>query len=80
MQKVGEDACGNWQGICGPFCSDDTNERRLRLLEFAILTILYWQTVLAITKHPEDGPGIAQIYKPTTRLITFLRGSASDQE
>ena len=25
--KVGRNACGNWQGICGPFCNDDTNER-----------------------------------------------------
>ena len=25
--KVGRDACGNWQGICGPFCNNDTNER-----------------------------------------------------
>ena len=33
--KVGKDACGNWQGICGPFGSDDKNERGLRLLEFA---------------------------------------------
>ena len=33
--KVGIDACGNRQDICGPFCNDDTNERRLRLLEFA---------------------------------------------
>ena len=33
--KVGRDACGNWQGIFGPFCNDDTNERGLRLLEFA---------------------------------------------
>ena len=33
--KVGKDACGNWLGICGPFCNDDTNERGLRLLEFA---------------------------------------------
>ena len=33
--KVGRDACGNWQGICGPVCNDDTNERGLRLLEFA---------------------------------------------
>ena len=22
--KVDQDACGNWQGICGPFCNDDT--------------------------------------------------------
>ena len=33
--KVGRDACGNWQDICGPFCNDDTNERGLGLLEFA---------------------------------------------
>ena len=33
--NVGKDACGNWQGVCGPFSNDDTNERGLRLLEFA---------------------------------------------
>ena len=32
--KVGKDASGSWQGICGLFCNDDTNERGLRLLEF----------------------------------------------
>ena len=34
-RNVGNDACGNWQDICGPFCEDDTNERGLRVLEFA---------------------------------------------
>ena len=33
--NVGKDACENWQGICGPFYNDDTNERELKLLEFA---------------------------------------------
>ena len=33
--KVGKGDCGNWQVICGPFCNDDTNERGLKLLEFA---------------------------------------------
>ena len=33
--KVGKNAYENWQGICEPFCDDDTNERGLRLLEFA---------------------------------------------
>ena len=33
--KVGRDSCAKWQDICGPFCNDDTNERGLRLLEFA---------------------------------------------
>ena len=32
---MNRDACGNWQGVCGPFCNDDTNERGLRLLEVA---------------------------------------------
>ena len=68
--KVGKDAYENWQGICGPFCNDDTNKRGLRHLEFATLTILCWRTLLVITKHPEDGPGVAQM-DDTTRLITF---------
>ena len=38
--KVGREACGNWQGICGHFCNDDTNEKGLRLLEFAIFNNL----------------------------------------
>ena len=36
--KAGKDACGNRQGICGPFCNDDTNERGLRLTEFATIS------------------------------------------
>ena len=28
--NVGKDACENWQGICGPFCNDDTTERELK--------------------------------------------------
>ena len=28
-------------------------------------------TLLVITKHPEDGPGIAQMDNTTARLITF---------
>ena len=38
--KVGRDACGHWQGICGLFCNDDTSERGLRLLEFATFNYL----------------------------------------
>ena len=64
---VGRDACRNWQGICGPFCNDDRNERGLRLLEFATFNDL----VLAKAKHPEDGSGITQMDNTTTRLITF---------
>ena len=34
-------------------------------------TILCRETLLVITKHPEDGPGIAQMDNITARLITF---------
>ena len=34
------------------------------------LTILCWQTLLVITKHPEDGPGIARLDNTTTSFIT----------
>ena len=33
--KVGEDAFKNWTGTCGCYCNPETNERGLRLLEFA---------------------------------------------
>ena len=81
--KVGRDACGNRQGISGPFWNDNTNERGHRLLEFASFNDLVLSstfTVLVITKHPEDGPGKAQVDNTTTRLNTFWWGSASDQE
>ena len=35
------------------------------------LTIWCWRTLLVITKHLEDGPGITQMDNTTTRLITF---------
>ena len=38
--KVGKDAYENLESICRPFCNDDTNERGLRLLEFAIFNDL----------------------------------------
>ena len=44
------------------------------------LMILCWQTLLVITKHPEDGPGSAQMDNTTAMLIIFYWGSASDQE
>ena len=69
--KVGRDACGNWQGICGPFCNDDTNERGLRLLEFATFNDLVLANTFGHHKvsrrwtwHSPNG--ITQ-----TRLITF---------
>ena len=69
--KVGKDAYKNWQGICIPFCHDDTNEKGLRLLEFAIFNDIVLTNFLVITKYPEDGPGLAQMDNSTTRMITF---------
>ena len=33
--QVGTEACKTWKGICGKYCNIETNERGLRLLEFA---------------------------------------------
>ena len=33
--KVGEDAQTDWKSTCGPYCNKESNERGLRLLEFA---------------------------------------------
>ena len=57
--KVGKNVCGNWQGICGPLCNDDTNERGVRHLEFAT----FYDLVLANTFGHHKAirrPGIAQ--------------------
>ena len=33
--KINEDASKNWKGTCVQYCNPETNERGLRLLEFA---------------------------------------------
>ena len=33
--KIGEDAQEDWEGTCGQYCNQATNDRGLRLLEFA---------------------------------------------
>ena len=67
--KVGKDACGNWQGICGPFSINDTNERGLRLLEFATFNDLvlantfgHHKTSRRWTRHSQNGQHHNQIY------------------
>ena len=69
--KVGRDACGNWQGICRPFCNDDTNERGLRLLGFATFSDLvmtntsgHHRASRSCTWHSPNG-------QTTAKLITF---------
>ena len=43
--KVGEEAQENYGGVCGPFCNLETNDRGLKLLDFAT----YNNVVLANT-------------------------------
>ena len=64
--KVSKNACGNWQDICGPFCNDDTNERGLRLLEFATFNDL----VLAKTFGHNKASRRWTCHRPN-RQITF---------
>ena len=68
---MGKDADENWQGICEHFCNDDTNERGLRLLEFAIFHDLVLANTFGHYEAFRRGPGIAQMDKTTTRLIIF---------
>ena len=35
--KVGEDAQEDWGEVCGPSCNPETNDRELKLLDFATL-------------------------------------------
>ena len=71
IQKWARMLYENWQGICGPFCNDETKERGLRLLEFATFNDLVLANIFGHHKNPEDGHGIAQMDNTTTRLITF---------
>ena len=51
--KVGEDAQEDWREVCGPSCNPETNDRGLKLLDFAI----YNNLVLANTlgNHKPSG-------------------------
>ena len=62
--NVGEDAQEDWGEVCGHFCNPETNDRGLKLLDFAI----YNNLVLANISHPEDGNGPAQMEHITTTL------------
>ena len=76
--KVGKGAQADWREVCGPYCNVETNERGLRLLEFATFNNLVLTNTP--TNHPEDGHGTAQMGNTTIRLITSWSRSASDQE
>ena len=59
--KVGKDTCGNWHGICGPFSNNDTNERELRLLEFATFNDIVLAKTFRHHKASRNGQHHSQI-------------------
>ena len=66
--KVGKDAQADWGEVCGPYCNVETNERGLRLLEFATSNNLVLTNTLGHNKpsrrwtwHNPDGKHHNQI-------------------
>ena len=66
--KVGKDAQADWGEVCGPYCNVETNERGLRLLEFATFNNLVLTNTLGPHKpsrrwtwHSPDGKHHNQI-------------------
>ena len=66
--KVGKDAQADWGEVCGPYCNIETNERGLRLLEFATFNNLVLTNTLGPHKpyrrwtwHSPDGKHHNQI-------------------
>ena len=57
--KIGEDVSKNWKGTCGQYCNPETNERGLRLLEFA-----------SCNKHDEGGE---HIWSTTTEMLDMAQ-------
>ncbi|XP_072022944.1 craniofacial development protein 2-like [Amphiura filiformis] len=50
--KVGEDAQSDWKEVCGPYCNPETNDRGLRLLDFATYNNLVLANTLGQHKPP----------------------------
>ena len=53
--KVGEDAQEDWREMSGPFCSPETNDRGLKLLDFATYNNLVLANTLGNHKPPRRG-------------------------
>ena len=78
LLDVQETGMQKWAGMlvetCKAFVDPSAMMTQMRedsdLWSLPPLTILCWRTHLVITKHPEDGPDIAQMDNTTTRMIT----------
>ena len=66
--NVGKGAQADWGEVCGPYCNVETNERGLRLLEFATFNNIILTNTLGphkksrkLTWHSPDGENHNQI-------------------
>ena len=69
--KIGTDAYPDWNGTVGKFAWGETNERGLRLLEFARLHNLTIANTLFLTKHQEEQHGMHQMGNTAIRLTSY---------
>ena len=54
-----------------PFAMTTQMREELDFWSLPPFMILFWRTLLVITKDPEERPCIAQMDNTTTRLVTF---------
>ena len=70
MQKWARMLMKTGKAFTDPSAMTTQMRKNSDLWGFPPLTILCWRTLLVITKHPENEPGIVQMDN-TIRLITF---------
>ena len=66
-------------GTCGQYCNPETNERGLRLLEFASYNNLNVANTFGDTNHLDAGHGTAQEETTTIRSTTSWSNDDSSQ-
>ena len=71
MQKWARMLVETGKAFVAPSAIITKNERGSDFWSLPPLTILSWRTLLVITKHPGDGPVLAQMDNTTARLIIF---------
>ena len=71
--KVGKDAQADWGEVCGPYCNVDTNERGLRLLEFATFNNLVLTNTLGPQTIQKMDMAQPRWETPQTRLFASWR-------
>ena len=80
MAKVGKDAQADWGEVCGPYRNVETNERGLRLLEFATFHNLVLTNTLGPHKPSRRWTWQSPDGKHHNQIDYILVKKASDQE